>query len=132
MGWPKCPIRVEGGQGLKGDEHEGDIEAAGDDAEKSRGRVGEHIAEDQIEIGRFQPGQHRVGRLRVVDEAELEDLDPLGLEFSDQYPQLAQQFLAQPIELRPIRMEPHPEDTDAGGEWFSTRDAGRVHGQWSA
>ena len=65
-------------------------------------------------MGRLELGQQGVGPLGVVDQAEVGHLHVLGLQATFQHVDLAEQLVAEPLELAPVGVMSHAEEADAG------------------
>ena len=114
---------VHRGERLEGDEDDGDIEAADDRAEGGGGRVGDHVAEDEVEVGALEFREQRVGVLGFVDHAEVCDGRAGGGDAALQDGELREEFVEEAGELAPVNVVADAEEADARGARFAARNA---------
>ena len=103
---------------LEGDEHDRNVHFAHDRAERGAGGVGEHVDEEDVQIGRLDCRQRLEGAPGVVDHAEGDDFNLTGGEFSFQDPHLLHQLIEQPGELFPVGVQTDSHQSGACGKRF--------------
>ena len=114
---------VERGERLEGDEDDGHIESADDCAKGGRGRVGDHVAEDEVEVGGFEFREERVGVLGLVDHTEVGDGRAGGGDAGLEDGELREEFVEEAGKLAPVNVVADAEEADARGARFAARDA---------
>ncbi len=107
---------------LQRHEHDRDVEPAQDAPDGGRGCVGDHVDQEQIEVGRFQPGQERRRARGIVHEAELDYAHPERRYLARERLHLAVHLVEEPGELAPVDVVPHAEEPHVRRERFASRN----------
>ena len=116
---------------LQRDEDDRARELAHERREGRARRVGDHVDEEQVEVGRLHRRDHRRGVLRVVRHAEARDGDREAGELRDEGVLLALHVVEEAGALGPVGVEADAHDADVRGERLAAVDMGRegvVHG----
>ena len=95
---------------------------ADENAPRGAGGVGEHVAEEQVEVGGPQFQELGVGALRRVNHSEVHHFDAVASDLLLEHTEVAHQLVEQPVELAPIRIVANAEDADVGGQRLPSRD----------
>lgn len=115
---------IHRGEWLNGDQDDGRMDFATENAEGGRGAVGHHIHEENIDIGGLDFWNGIVGGLGGVQHSKVRDFKPSGFEKIFDVGLLAVHFVQESVELRPIDMMADTEESGSGGEGFDACDFG--------
>lgn len=113
---------IHRGKRLNGDEDDGRVDFAAEDAEGGRGAVGHHVNEEDVDISGFDFWDDIVGGLGGVQHSEVRDFEPPCFEKIFDVGLLAVHFVQKSVELRPIDMMSNADEAGAGGEGFDACD----------
>ncbi len=108
--------------GLQSDKYERDIEIAEDWRDSAGGRIGDHIAENEIEVRGLHPPQRGLGGFSVIYHPEIGHRDPSRLELAFKIGKVPKQCLEQAWELAPVGVQSDCEQPNFGGKRLATRD----------
>ena len=114
---------VETRVGLESHEHDRHVQLAHERREGGGCRVGHHVHEEEVEVGRLHRGDERVRLLRVVRHPEARHLHLVRGDLVGEHALLLQHVLQQPGALFPVRIQAHRDHAHVGREGLAARHA---------
>ena len=112
---------------LQGHQDHGDVQGSHDGRKGGGGGVGEHVTEEQVEVGPLDAGQQGVGGAGTVNDIEIRDLYVLRFYLIDKETELLFEFLQQPVKLVPVLVKTDTKDADASISLFSALNVHLSH-----
>ena len=94
-------------------EHDRDLRALQDGQNRRRHGVGRDVQEDDVDVRASEGVAGREGLVHGIDQAEVRDRDVRTAQSSLDPSELLLEPSLEPGELRPVRVEPDPEQPDA-------------------
>lgn len=119
----KTAADVETVVGLNRDEDDRHIQLAHKRHEARTRRIRHHVHKEQVEVGHFHRGNHRLRGGRVVAHSEARHLHLVRREFADERLLFLHHVGEKAGTLLPVGAEADGDDTDIGSQRLASRNA---------
>jgi len=116
-----CAIRIiHRRKRLDGDEHDRHLDFAAEHTKGRRGRVGDHVDKEDVDVGCLNLGNRVVGGLSRIEQAKIADFNSFDQRLGVLL--LAHHLVEQAVKLWPVDVVANTEEAGAGIKRAAARD----------